>query len=154
MKFCFFHDYKTVTPSFMHLFVAKDQHETPASVPMFTGRECCSCGKRTLIRLQDKIPELIEERAAQWKARKLEDIEHAEQLIWFAQWNKFVLIKDLENFLMEKLLHEPRASRKYILVPVQEDDSNIRAEIAKSRRADFKLVVDNSDMDARKKHEA
>ncbi len=153
MKLCFFHEYKTVTPSFMHLFVAKDHQETPASVPMFTGRECCKCGKRTLIRLQDKMPDLIEERAKQWQERHLEELDHGDQLMWFSKWNKFIFIKDLEEFLIDKLIRQNNV-RKFVIIPIGEQDAEEREQQAQSRRAGFKLVVNKHETHEQTAYEA
>lgn len=146
MKLCFFHKYKAVTPSFMHLFVAKDHTETPASVPMYAGRECCNCGKRHVIALQEKIPTLIEERAQQWQAGKLTEVAHDEQLLWFSNINKFILIKDLEHFLIEQFMQNPpQRMKRFLVIPMDIDETEERNQVAQSRRSEFKLVVNNKD---------
>lgn len=137
----FFHDYRAVTPSFMHLFVAKEIGDAPSAVPMFAGRECVKCGKRHAIALQEVIPDMIKERVAAWIHHELENVPQGEQLLSFTSKNKTIFIKDLETFMVAAMLEQAGMSGILILPGVS---SESLAEDIESKRANLQLVVNNS----------
>jgi hypothetical protein len=140
-RWCFSHKYKAITPSFMHLFVAKDIGDTPSAVPMFAGRECVKCGKRHAIALQDVIPDLIKERVQSWCQHQLETVVQGEQLLSFASKNKTIFIKDLETFMIASMLEQAGMSGIIIIPGGAAVESEAELE---EKKANLHLVVNNN----------
>jgi hypothetical protein len=143
MSRCFFrHTYKPITPSFMHLFVAKELGETPSAVPMIAGRECMHCGKREIIMLHETIPEIIVQRAQQWQRKELESLENGDQLMLVLSTNKTLFVKELEAHMITEML-EKAGLTGLVVFPRTFSDADLDAEI-EAKKANLQLVVNNN----------
>lgn len=131
------HNYKSITPSFMHLYVAKEIGETPSAVPMAAGRECLKCGKRHAVFLHETVPDLIRKRVVAWSEHELDSIEHGEQLLSFLTPSKTILIKDLEAFMIATFLESAGMTGIVMVTP----DTDLDA--LREKKSALQLVVNN-----------
>jgi hypothetical protein len=120
MSRCFFrHTYKPITPSFMHLFVAKELGETPSAVP-----------------------EIIVQRAQQWQRKELESLENGDQLMLVLSTNKTLFVKELEAHMITEML-EKAGLTGLVVFPRTFSDADLDAEI-EAKKANLQLVVNNN----------